>query len=81
MASPDGREQARLLFYIGIAGAVLCILAVVGAVIIGVLAPLFTDRAPGTLDPAVAFLLLVWAGIALGLIPASALISRSKRDE
>ncbi len=80
MASPGDREQARLLLYIGIAGAVLCLLTVTGGVIVSILAPLF-GLSPGSIDPTVAFLLLAWAGVALGFIPASAFLSRHRNDE
>lgn len=81
MASPGGREQARLLLYIGIAGAVLCVVTVVLGVLVGIFGPLFTDRPPGDLDPTIAFLLLAWAGVALGFIPASAFLSRRRNND
>lgn len=81
MADPGDREQARLLLYIGLAGGVLCLLTAVGGFTVTVLAPLF-GLTPGSIDPTIFFLLLVWAGVAFGLVPASAIFAgRHKGDK
>ena len=68
--SSEDRDRARLLFYVGLSGGVLCLLTVLATVIIR-----------GTIDPTVGFLLLAWAGIAFGLIPVSVFAAGRNRDE
>ena len=78
MAS-SGRDNARLLFWIGLAGAVLFIVAVFVAFLATAFAPLLGLSA-GNLDPTVVGLMLTWALIALGLLPASRWLSHREKN-
>lgn len=70
MASDESREQARLLALIGIGAAVLLIGTVVLVVLVQLFAPIFGVNA-GSPSDAVIGSMLVWAGIALGVLPVS----------
>lgn len=66
-------DRSRVLFYVGVAAAVLFLVTAAVVVLIQTIAPVFGATA-GAPDAAIVGTMLVWAAIALGLIPASALI-------
>lgn len=70
MAADDPRGQARLLALIGIGAAVLLIGAVVLVVLVQLFAPAF-GVSVGAPSDAIIGSMLVWAGIALGVLPVS----------
>lgn len=75
MADDGSREQARLLALIGIGAAILLIGTVVLVVLVQLLAPML-GVAAGSPSDAVLGSMLVWAGIALGVLPVSLWIRR-----
>lgn len=71
----ESRDQARLIALIGIGAGILLIGTVVLVVLVQLFAPMFGATA-GAPSDAVIGSMLVWAGIALGVLPVSLWVRR-----
>jgi uncharacterized membrane protein YidH (DUF202 family) len=80
MAARRDDDRSRVLFYVGIGAAILFIVTITATVLVQSFAPLFGLSA-GAPDPAIVGSMLVWAGTALGFIPAAAILARRKNDK
>jgi hypothetical protein len=80
MAQRRDDDRSRVLFYVGVGAAALFIVTISATVLAQSFAPLFGLSA-GAPDPAIVGSMLVWAGTALGFIPAAAIIARRKKDD
>lgn len=75
MGEQEPREQARLIALLGVGAAILLIATVVIVVLTQLFAPLLGVTA-GAPSDAVIGSMLVWAGIALGILPVSMWVRR-----
>ena len=79
MPGPDddsrGNPSARLLGYIGAAGAILCLVTVVGIVILQTLLPAFGLDVGGPSDWVVVSMLM-FVLVTIGAIPGAAFLGR-----
>jgi hypothetical protein len=80
MAQRRDDDRSRVLFYVGVGAAILFLLTISVTVLVQSLAPLF-GLVAGAPDPAIVGSMLVWAGTALGFIPAAAILARRRKDD